>query len=173
MSLPNCLQPVQAGPILPMLTELSGWLFEAGYLAPERLQIISSVLDHGTLEHAAERGHLDPEDYAMAEELYVSSQPPISWDDPAWDDDSMWQLGPPAPPAPPMATPPEEPATKIDWKNWEEQLKSLEIKPISGGGGAAEPDVFERLAVMAEKIISLQAELDAVPADWRDHYYSF
>jgi hypothetical protein len=172
-NLSHCTPPVQAGPILPMLTELSGWLFEAGYLAPERLQIISSVLDYGTLEHAAERGHLDAEDYAMAEELYVDSQPPIPWDDPAWSDDSFWQLGPPEPPVLPAAAPIKEDATKVEWKNWEEQLKSLDIKPVSGGGDDAEPDVFERLALAAEKIISLQAELDAIPADWRDHYYPY
>ena len=92
---------------LPWLIDLSEWLRLNGFYAPsERSRILTSLLDHGTLVHAAESGLVDAEDYALLESIYCESQPEIPWDDPAWDDSDRWELGPAIPPGT-VLTPPE------------------------------------------------------------------
>lgn len=176
--LQNGLPRVQAGPgsRLPRLVELAGFLFGRDYDAAEQNAILVSVCDTGSLETAAERGHLDPEDYEVAERVFSYSQPDVPQDDPAWGPPigqpgtELWTTEPPA--APGTVQAPLKLQPRPDWRNWRLALDSGEIPPISGGAPeVAEPDVFERLARLAQKNLELWAQLDAIPDDWRLYYY--
>jgi hypothetical protein len=171
---------------LPWLIDLSEWLRVDGDYGPsERSRILTGLLDHGTLVHAAESGLLDPEDYPLLESIFCESQPPIPWEDPAWDCDGTWELGPEIPPGTVLA--PLEliddadgelirddiGGAKVDWRDWRKRLGLAEMPPPLSGGSPEAPPAFERLAQAAQKIISLQAELAAVPDDWRLYYYPF
>lgn len=161
---------------LPWVIDMAEWLRHRGYPLADRQRILTSLLDHGTLLHAVESRWLDAEDYALAEAIYCESQPAIPYDDPAWLDSDLWMLGGPELELPGTVQQPAEqqPEERPDWKNWESLVNSWNLPPISGGAPTVSiPDVFERMAVQAEKIIRLQAELDAIPADWSDNYYPF
>jgi hypothetical protein len=167
---------------LPWLIDLSEFLHCQEYAATETNAILISVLDHGTLQVAVDRQHLDPEDYAAAEQIYTDSQPAVPQHDPAWDDPDLWELGPAIPPGT-VLIPPElddddaEDDVKPDWKNWAASVNCQNIKPVSGGAPVSLLEntvaTIDRCADMAEKIVRLQAELSAVPADWASNYYPF
>jgi hypothetical protein len=161
---------------LPWVIDLTEWLRLTGYSLPERQRILTSLLDHGSLEHVAQSGLLDREDRPLADAIFCESQPEVPQDDPQWDDSEVWELGPAIPPGT-VLVPPEldndddlaEPAARPDWRNWEDLVNSWKLPPVSGG--APVPAVFERLALSAEKIRQLQAELDRIPPDWSENYY--
>jgi hypothetical protein len=162
--------------------DLTEWLRLTGYPLPDRHRILTSLLDHGTLAHAAESRLLDPEDYPLAEALFCESQPEIPYDDPAWDCPDTWELGPPIPPGTVLVPPelddsdplPMTPEGKVDWRTWRKQLGLPEIPPpISGGAPDDTPGTLERIAQQVERILCLEAQLAAIPEDWRLHYYPF
>ena len=169
---------------LPWLIDLSEWLrTDAGYGPAERSRILTSLLDHGTLYHAAESGILDSEDYPLLEAIFCESQPPVPWDDPAWDCDDTWELGPAIPPGT-VLTPPELEeleeelqavsigqlalASKVNWLEWRKELGLQTPPPISGGS----PDA-ELLAAQSRKIAALERKLNSIPADWHENYHPF
>jgi hypothetical protein len=149
---------------LPWVIDLCEWLRYRGYPLADRQRILSSLIDYGSFAHSAENGLLDPEDYPLAEAIYCESQPVIPYDDPAWLNSDLWQVGPEPRPAEPTAS-------RSDWQKLREEIGLIEPPAISGGAPVTE--VFERCALAAEKIIRLQAELDAIPTDWRDNYYPY
>ena len=106
------------------LAALENWLTLHGYSPYERSAVLEIVWDHRSLMHAVERQLLDPLDQEQAENVLVGSQPDVDYDDPAWDSDDRWELGPAISPDAVLTVrlkpaPPAEPAEPVDWKNWE------------------------------------------------------
>jgi hypothetical protein len=68
---------------------LSEWLLAADYSQHCRERIVAHADFHGTLAGCPE---LDPEDEAVAEQVFVEALPAVPLTSHAWDDDTEWCL---------------------------------------------------------------------------------
>ena len=81
-----------------MIGALHDFLLAKGYDALSRQQICYLAQQQGHLAEAVERLYLDREDLADAEATLADDQTEVPFDDDAWEDNSIWELGPPIPP---------------------------------------------------------------------------
>jgi hypothetical protein len=141
---------------------LAAWLLAADYSAHCRERVVAYATAHGCLAGCPE---LDPEDEAVATEVYVEALPAVPQTDPEWCDPVEWTL-------------PEAELEAIDAENFAAEMQPGTLADLAQSvagyltGLGLEPDVrdgsirFEFLGRMIQLTLEdIDARLEALAAE--------